>query len=273
MIEGNSWGYWAHLAVYHFAVQFCRGGAAIDVGSGSGYGAAYLAQHGAKVTAFDASSIAIEHSRARYADSGVTFEIADLNLPIGLPDQSFDLVFSSNVFEHVANVDLLAAECARIMKADGVAVIAVPPICNPATMASDMDNHFHLHHIPPTAWQAKLERFFETVECHVHRPGGRFPDREDHIAQLSMPPESVTIRQTDFSFEPIDPARFADGITAVYVCRGHRTVHGPETIAERTPAEWNEGAAVARKLADMQAQIAALKQQLAMTQRPANPAE
>jgi predicted nicotinamide N-methyase len=39
--------YYAHLSLYHFALPFVQGKTVLDAGSGGGYGAAYLAEHGA----------------------------------------------------------------------------------------------------------------------------------------------------------------------------------------------------------------------------------
>lgn len=260
MIVGNMWGYWAHLSIYHFASTNFVSKFVLDVGSGSGYGSAYLARHGSKVLGIDASEVAINHSRIRYAGDNVTFEIIDLNHPLPFGERVYDLVFSSNVFEHIPNIDLLISECARVIKRDGVAIIAVPPIDSASTMSSDMDNHFHVHHIPPTAWKKKLERFFTTVECHAHTPGGRFPTTEQHQEQMSLPADRVEIRETDFDFPNVAMAEdLADGktITAIYVCRAPRQEYGPETIDERTPAAWNETSVAAAKISQLRDEISA----------------
>jgi SAM-dependent methyltransferase len=258
MIVGNLWGYWAHLSIYRFAVPLAQGKRVLDAGSGSGYGSSYLARHGASVLALDAGIFAIEHSRQRYAGDTVTFEVADLNSRLSLGDNVFDLVFSSNVFEHVANVDGLAAECARVMKGDGAAIIAVPPICSAAALAADMDNHFHVHHIPPTAWAAKLGRFFADVQCYGHFGLGEFasPARQEH--EMRLPPDDVTIRETDFEFPEMSPAdmlRQGTSITALFVCRGPRPKPEPQTIQERTPFDWREGEVAANKIAKARQQV------------------
>ena len=249
MVEGNMWGYWAHLSIYHFAVPFAAGRRVLDLGSGAGYGAAHLARHGAHVLALDAGEIAIAHSRTRYAGDPVTFEVADLNEPLPLGTALFDVVFSSNVFEHVGHVDRLAAECARVVRPDGVAIVAVPPVLSAEAMASDMTNPFHVHHIPPTAWQAKFERFFDHVRCHAHHGTGRFASPEVERAELHLSPDQVTIRETDFAFPAMSAAEMMTrgrSITAVFVCRAPRAAARPETIAERTPADWREGEVAAR---------------------------
>ena len=260
MVVGNMWGYWAHLSIYHFALKFAEGRRVLDAGSGAGYGSAYLARHGAKVLAFDAGAVAIEHSRRRYAGDSVTFEIADLNAPLGLGDGVFDLVFSSNVFEHVGNVDGLAAECARVMAPGGVTIVAVPPICSAAAVAADMENQFHVHHIPPTAWHSKLLRFFENVRCHAHVGRGVFADKAREQAEMRLPSDQVTIRETDFDFPQTTPEAMLqanNSITAVFVCRGRRLPIGPEALAERMPAEWRDGEIAAQLIGNLKAELSA----------------
>jgi SAM-dependent methyltransferase len=234
----NTWSYYAHLSIYRFALSFCKTGSRVlDAGCGSGYGSAYLASHGASVLAYDAGADAVAHARRNYP--AVTYEVYDLGSPLPIADRSFDTVFSSNVFEHVPNVDGLAAECARVVKRDGAVIVAVPPVMNALGAESDIKNHFHVHHIPPAAWHAKLSRFFAEVECYDHR---------GDLAEVTMPPEKVTIRETDFEFPLMSVEKHCldHPISALFVCRQPRDVALPETLAERMPAEWFAGAIVAR---------------------------
>lgn len=253
--------YWAHLSIYRLGVAFATGRRVLDVGSGSGYGAAYLARHGAAaVEALEGSPEAVEHSRRRYAADGVNFRVADLNRPLPFGDHEFGLVFSSNVFEHVAAVDQLAAECARVVAPDGAVLVAVPPIANPAAMEQDMANEFHVHHIPPTAWRAKLHRFFEEVQCHGHFGAGRFASSEAIVREAALPERQGSMRETDFTFPPVEAERLmmGDSVSAIFVCRHPRTEPLPASLTERTPPEWQEGAAAARVIASLKAANGAL---------------
>jgi SAM-dependent methyltransferase len=201
----------------------------------------------------------------QYRRENLVYEIADLGEPLSLQDASFELVFSSNVFEHVQNIDLLVSECARVMTPDGLTVVAVPPVCSEAAMVTDMQNQFHVHHIPPTAWEAKLLRFFHRVTCHAHMDGPRFPTREDRWKEKSRPPDQVTVRDTDFEFPATTAAEMIQkgvSITAVFVCSGRRTPSGPETLLERTPSEWPEAGNAARILGEVRAKAEALQKEI-----------
>jgi SAM-dependent methyltransferase len=247
----NSWLYWAHLSIYLFAVPFCSGGRRVlDAGSGAGYGAAYLARRGASVLALEGDREAVMYARERYAAEDLNYEIADLNQPLPAADRAFDLVFSSNVFEHVANVDGLAAECARVIKSDGRVIVAVPPVTSAGSAESDIRNHFHVHHIPPSAWHAKLSRYFADVDCYIHHGRGEWWDNERMVAEHARPAAKVTIRETDFEFTSIPVEAFASeaSITALFVCRRPRDVALPESLAERMPAEWHTGSIMAKVL-------------------------
>jgi SAM-dependent methyltransferase len=246
MIVINLWGYYAHLSIYRFAVPFCAGRRVLDAGSGVGYGSAYLSRHDAAVLAFDAAADAVGYASRKYAGDQVTYETADLNQSLPLGAQTFDVVVSSNVFEHVANVEGLTAECARVIKPDGVVIVAVPPINTAGSAEDDMRNQFHVHHIPPSAWAAKLSRFFKDVQCHAHLCAEEWRDRQRDEA--AKPAAEVTIRETDFVFPPCHPDELEamQSITAVFVCRNPRAEPMSETLAERTPLEWHESALAAK---------------------------
>ena len=91
------------------------------------------------------------------------------------------------------------------VKPDGVVVVAVPPIISAQAMADDMRNQFHVHHIPPAAWHAKLGRFFGSIACHRHTGAGEWADDARMLAEVAAPAKQVTIRETDFDFPHFHP--------------------------------------------------------------------
>lgn len=91
----------------------------LDFGSGTGEQARFLADHGFEVVAIDLAS-------SNYAADRL-FPIEDYdgrNIP--LADHSIDVIFSSNVLEHIKNIEELSDEFRRVLKANGFAIHVLP---------------------------------------------------------------------------------------------------------------------------------------------------
>jgi len=95
--------------------------AVLELGVGTGNGAARLAREGYSVTAIDLSSEAIELARARFG-SMVTFVVADMTQRLPFPDAGFDAVMS-NVALHMfpdSVTRAVFAEVARLVRPGGL---------------------------------------------------------------------------------------------------------------------------------------------------------
>lgn len=58
---------------------------------------------------------------------GIKVHIADLNLPLSfLDDESFDVILSNQVLEHIHNTDNFAQEIYRCLKPGGYAIVSTP---------------------------------------------------------------------------------------------------------------------------------------------------
>ncbi len=94
----------------------------LDVGCGTGANSVALAAKGHSVRGIDVSETAIARYRARGFDGRVT----DLEVGIDYPDASFDLVFCSEVIEHIVSPETLVAEMNRLLKPGGRIVLSTP---------------------------------------------------------------------------------------------------------------------------------------------------
>lgn len=91
----------------------------LELGAGTGEQARLLAQKGYEVAAIDMPSSAYYLQRV--------FPVTDYDgKSIPYPSNSFDVIFSSNVLEHVEDIDLLLEEIKRVMKPSGRAVHILP---------------------------------------------------------------------------------------------------------------------------------------------------
>ncbi|MFP8873118.1 MAG: class I SAM-dependent methyltransferase, partial [Myxococcota bacterium] len=109
-----------HRAAYCFAAERVAGGRVLDLGCGSGYGAAELARTAPGVVGLDRIP---PDSYVREAP--VRFVRGDLN-GIPLSPSAFDLVVSFQVIEHLEDPTLYLDAMARMLKHEGLAIITTP---------------------------------------------------------------------------------------------------------------------------------------------------
>lgn len=77
--------YYAHLSLYRFAAVLAAGKRVLDAGSGAGYGAAYLATHGARqVLGLDISAEGIAFSQRHFRHPNLTFARRDIQALPGI---------------------------------------------------------------------------------------------------------------------------------------------------------------------------------------------
>jgi SAM-dependent methyltransferase len=90
----------------------------LDVGGGNGYQARLMAQQGCEVTSIDLPGAPL---------LGAHFPVQEYDgKHIPADDASFDLIFSSNVLEHVSPLSPLLEEMWRTLKPGGLAIHVVP---------------------------------------------------------------------------------------------------------------------------------------------------
>ena len=95
------------------------GGRCLEIGSGAGWQARELEQRGYQMSGIDLATSNYSHERI--------WPVTDYDgQHIPFPDNSFDIVFSSNVLEHIPHVRAFQQEIHRVLAPEGVAVHVVP---------------------------------------------------------------------------------------------------------------------------------------------------
>lgn len=237
--EDNNFCFHAHLSIYNFAKPYAHGKRVLDAGCGTGYGSFHLlTKGGAKsVHGIDLSEKAINFCRARYVAPNLRYDAMDLQ-QINLAGRAkFDLIYSSNVLEHVADADAFLATAIRLLSPDGVFVLAVPCVNTPEALEGNLENPYHINNITPPAWLTKMRRFFNEAQGYRHwvEPEWTKPNGDVIVDDA--------IRVENFTFtERSDDAMMAEArnITTIIVARGPRAFPLPRTSDETGyPAEWN----------------------------------
>ncbi len=99
--------------------NFPPGARILEIGAGAGWQAKRLAERGFQVSAIDIAE-------TRYKE----FQVFDVQtydgVHIPLADHSVDVVFSSNVLEHVPGIEAFQQEMKRVLAPNGVAVHVMP---------------------------------------------------------------------------------------------------------------------------------------------------
>jgi len=101
------------------AGEYLQGSELLEIGSGDGTQLAELAKHCQAVRGIDVAE-------SPYATSRIA-EISNYDgRTIPFADRSFDVVFSSNVLEHIAHLQVIQQEIARVLRPGGVAIHILP---------------------------------------------------------------------------------------------------------------------------------------------------
>ena len=96
--------------------------AILEIGAGMGWQAELLAGKGFAVTAIDIPG-GVEAQQKAYP----VVEYDGRSIPF--PERSFDVVFSSNVLEHIPHLAAFQTEIARVLKPGGKAIHILPSAC------------------------------------------------------------------------------------------------------------------------------------------------
>ena len=95
----------------------------LEIGCGIGTVVFELAKQGYEAMGTDISQVAIEYGRSKYA--GVHLEVQPAEeLPFG--DETFDVVLSFDLFEHIARIDRHVSEVHRVLKPSGYYLFQTP---------------------------------------------------------------------------------------------------------------------------------------------------
>jgi SAM-dependent methyltransferase len=120
-LEQRHWWYAGRRALVRHEVRHVPPGRALDVGCGPGGNSDVLHRLGWDVTALDYS-----HGSALLAyGRGLDAVRADARL-LPFPDGAFDLVLSTDAWEHIDRDDLVAAETYRVLRPGGQLLLMVP---------------------------------------------------------------------------------------------------------------------------------------------------
>jgi 2-polyprenyl-3-methyl-5-hydroxy-6-metoxy-1,4-benzoquinol methylase len=144
-----------------------RKGKLLDVGCGEGLFLELAREDGWDVAGTEISPFAVKHGRERLDLNILHGELID----IGFPDKIFDAITLWHVLEHTTNPLVLLKEIRRILKDDGVFILAIPNLNNILSqwayklvkgkrmrLFDPLDRELHLYHFTPETIRLALEK-------------------------------------------------------------------------------------------------------------------
>ena len=203
----------AHASIYEFGSRFARGARVLDAGCGTGYGAEILVRNGAAhVHGVDVDPRSVAYARRHYGSDAISFARADCER-LTLEEGSYDLVFASNVLEHLEHPELFVRSAFRGLRPGGRALIALPPITSEETAALHRGIHYHRSNRTVDSWLALLSSLPWTLSLHAHvfKGPGPHPDFSSPFPTV-LAPSAFDVHETT-----ADAVRAATPITALFL--------------------------------------------------------
>jgi len=216
--------FYAHLSIYIFTKDFVQYKVVLDAGCGSGYGTYYLAIHGARsVYGIDIGEDAIRFATENYRYPNLKFIQMDCE-KISLDKKFFDVVFSSNMIEHLDNYHAFLKGVKDVLKDNGVFILATPPLFGFEPVE---DNPFHHTNLKVAEWIDILLGYYNNIDTYGHLFKTEKKNRQGapYVLDFANRPEDCTIDEKDFYFEKIPSSIYRKGtdtLTALFVLSSKR---------------------------------------------------
>ncbi len=168
--------YLEHIQRYRFTKPFVKGKKILDLGCGTGYGSKELMKLGAKeVSGIDINREAIKFAIKNFQTKSdirtkkLTFQVGD-STKLPFRNNSFDVIVSFEVIEHIQNYRKYLQEVFRVLKNRGYFIFSTPNRFQHRSSTS----HFHFKEFTPD----ELIGLFKQIKQKVVIYGQRFTNKE-----------------------------------------------------------------------------------------------
>lgn len=152
-----------HTRAYEQAALYTAEKKVLDLWCNTGYGTRILKSSGADVVGLDISPEAIAIARRKHGPAGIEFHCTDgSSLPFA--DQTFDLVTSFQVIEHLVDCGRFLTEIIRVIRPGGKVILTTPNGSLRLHPGTKPWNPFHVREFSADELQVLLRKFFPKVE-------------------------------------------------------------------------------------------------------------
>ncbi len=130
--------------------ELSAGDRVLDLGSGDGTFTAELARAGARAVGVEVAEAALKRARAAHPE--LDFRLGEIDGPLPLEDCEFDLIWASEVIEHVADTARWLSEVRRVLAPGGRLLLTTPNHPRAALLlyglerySGPLSDHLHLY--------------------------------------------------------------------------------------------------------------------------------
>lgn len=153
-----------HLLAYSAsAKQIAPQARVLEIGSGEGYGANYLASYCPDIIATDLSLQALSHAAECYPNVRYCQTLGS-SLPF--VSNAFDVVISFQVIEHIADAAVYAQEVHRVLKPQGQFILTTPNRRWRLLPFQKPTNPYHVREYSERELRRFLHQFFDQVQLY-----------------------------------------------------------------------------------------------------------
>lgn len=150
-----------HVAAYDFCIPYIKNKRVLEVGFGEGYGVGRISGNCSSYDAVDVTDEWIESAKRKYGRESVTFRLYDGKV-LPYADQSFDVVISMQVIEHIKDYKNYLLETKRVLRPSGMALLGTP---NKKAMISGV-NPYHYKEFSFDELKKEVEEIFKNADIY-----------------------------------------------------------------------------------------------------------
>lgn len=151
-----------HTFAYVQACKLAKNKTVLDLGCNSGYGTYMLSEVCDKVYGVDVSAQAIESANRDFGKFDIDFKLVD-GITLPFEDNSFDLIVSFQVIEHIVDYDIYIGEIKRVLAPEGIVLFATPNCFLRLDPGMQPWNKFHVKEFNYSDLGSLLMSYFSSV--------------------------------------------------------------------------------------------------------------